>query len=31
MSTRSIKIATNWEYFVALGTFYVKNACLKFV
>ena len=25
MSTRSIKIATYWNNFVALGTFYVKN------
>ena len=30
MSTRSIKIATYWDNFVAFGTFYVKNACLKF-
>ena len=30
MSTRSIKIATYWDNFVALGTLYVKNVCLKF-
>ena len=30
MSTRSIKIATYLDNCVALRTFYVKNACLKF-
>ena len=29
MSTGSIEIVPYWDNFVALGTFYVNNACLK--